>query len=134
MDVACLTQLPAVPAEISRLLDEVYRVLKPGGKVLALAPALYDVDFWSRVLYPWKRWLVSREASHDQPRYTARQLKNHFARFVEHRVHKRHLRRGDVPHIWRLLPSSVLERLVGRCLVVKAFKPLSAAIPTALAA
>ena len=36
--------------------------------------------------------------------------------------------------LWRLLPTSMLERLVGRMLVAKAFKPLSADIPVPLAA
>jgi hypothetical protein len=39
-----------------------------------------------------------------------------------------------VPHIWRWAPLSILERLMGRILVLKAFKPLSAAISTTAAA
>ena len=48
-----------------------------------------------------------------------------FYRFVEHRTHKRHLRRSDLPHVWRWLPLPVLERMLGRMLVHKAFKPLA---------
>jgi hypothetical protein len=54
-------------------------------------------------------------------------LRRLFGAFVEHRVYKRHLRRGDVPHLWRLVPLSALERVLGRVLIIKAFKPLSAA-------
>jgi hypothetical protein len=57
-----------------------------------------------------------------------------FGRFVEHRTHKRHLRRADVPHLWRWMPLPILERLMGRVLVHKAFKPLSAALPLQMAA
>jgi len=39
-----------------------------------------------------------------------------------------------VPHIWRWVPRSVLERVVGKVLVLKAFKPLSAAIAVQAAA
>jgi hypothetical protein len=38
------------------------------------------------------------------------------------------------PHLWRWLPLPLLERLLGRVLVIKAFKPLSAAIPNTQAA
>ena len=68
-------------------------------------------------------------------RFSGRALRLLFDRFVEHRTHKRHLRRADVPHLWRWLPLPVLERVLGRVLVLKAFKPLSAALPAqALAA
>ena len=39
-----------------------------------------------------------------------------------------------VPHLWRWLPLPLLERLMGRVLVLKAFKPLSAALPAQAAA
>ena len=51
-----------------------------------------------------------------------------FRRFEEHRVCKRQLRRAEVPHLWRVVPLPLLERLMGRVLVVKAFKPVSTAI------
>jgi hypothetical protein len=51
-------------------------------------------------------------------------LRSLFSRFAEHRVYKRHLRRSELPHIWRVLPLFLLERMIGRVLVVKAFKPL----------
>jgi len=58
--------------------------------------------------------------------YSARRLRRFFEGFVEHRVHKRQLRRSEVPHIWRFLPLSLLQRMFGRTLILKAFKPLSA--------
>ena len=39
-----------------------------------------------------------------------------------------------VPHLWRWLPLPVLERLMGKILILKAFKPLSTAISPPLAA
>jgi hypothetical protein len=68
------------------------------------------------------------------PHYSARGLRRLFGRFVEHRIHKRQLRRSEVPHLWRWLPLPLLERLMGHVLVLKAFKPLSAAIPFQAAA
>jgi SAM-dependent methyltransferase len=135
IDVACVGSLLEGTADPQALVEEVYRVLKPGGKVLALAPARYDVGYWGRLL-PRIRWgsrgpdLPDPEA----PRFSGRGLRRLFARFDEHRVHKRHLRRADTPPVWRWLPPPVLERLVGRVLVLKAFKPLSAALPVPRAA
>jgi ubiquinone/menaquinone biosynthesis C-methylase UbiE len=129
IDVACISSL--IPgSETEAMVDQVYRVLKPGGKVLAVTRALYDVDFWFSTLFFWARWLGYRppsKASRAQCT-TGRKLKQLFSRFIEHRIHKRQLRRSEVPHMWRFLPLPVLARLMGRILVLKAFKPLSAAI------
>ncbi len=129
IDVACVTSLLEGNVHPQGVVDEVYRILKPGGKVLAVTGAKYDVDYWFDMVYFWYRWLRRREASTDaSSAYSARQLRRLFSRFVEHRVHKRQLRRSEVPHIWRWLPTPLLARMMGRRLVLKAFKPLSAAI------
>jgi SAM-dependent methyltransferase len=135
IDVACVSTLLQECPDPRVVVDEVYRVLKPGGKVLAVTPARYDVDFWYRFWFPWQRWLARPPAGPAGPaRYTARGLCRLFAQFAEHRVYKRHLRRAEVPHVWRWLPLAVLERLGGRVLVLKAFKPLSAAMGAHMAA
>jgi SAM-dependent methyltransferase len=135
IDVVCLTGLLPEVADPRRVAEEVYRVLKPGGKLLALIPARYDAQFWRERFLPWQRWLQGRRQSEPPKRsYSARGLRQLFARFVEPRVCKRHLRRRDVPHLWRWLPHPLLERLLGRQLVLKAFKPLSAARTVPLAA
>jgi SAM-dependent methyltransferase len=135
IDVACLVGPLGEPTDAAAVVAEVYRVLKPGGKVLAVAPAKYDIDYWCRDWLPWRRWLRRPPPDpSDPPSYSARRLRRLFAPFIEHRVHKRLLRRAEVPHLWRWLPLSLLERSAGRLLVLKAFKPLSAAIPTNRAA
>jgi SAM-dependent methyltransferase len=112
---------------VSRL-DELYRVLKPGGKVIGLFPARYDAGFWQDVLLPlqylyWKRPADSTNA----PKASARELRRAFSRFTDYRSAKRHLRRSELPHLWRTVPLLFLERMIGRILIFKAFKPLSAA-------
>ena len=135
IDVACLNEM-ASWTDVNKVAAELYRVLKPGGKVLAVTRARYDVDFWWRDWLPWGRLLrpTSLVAAEDPNRFSGRQLRRRFGRFVEHRVYKRHLRRAEVPHLLRWLPLPLLERLLGRLLILKAFKPLSAAISVPLAA
>jgi ubiquinone/menaquinone biosynthesis C-methylase UbiE len=134
IDVVCVSSLLHEGSDPRAVVDEVYRVLKPGGKVLAVAPARYDVDFWSQLWFPWRRWLPRVPVLPAPSCFTGRGLRRLFDQFVEHRVHKRHLRRSEVPHVWRWLPQVALERLMGRVLIVKAFKPLSAAMAVHAAA
>src|SRR5262249_40213083 len=135
IDVVCLSSLLHEVGDPRAVVDEIYRVLKPGGKVWAVPPARFDVDYWSGWCFPWRRWF-SRSAAADPPasRFSRRELRRLFGRFTEHRIHKRHLRRSEIPHLCRVVPLSILERLMGHALVLKAFKPLSAAIGTSLAA
>ena len=136
IDVACMSSLLQEAGDPKPLLEEVYRVLKPGGKVLAVTLARYDVDFWSRLCFPLQYWLRAKAQTSQQEFscFGRRGLRRLFGRFVEHRIHKRQLHRSEVPHLWRWAPMPVLERLMGRVLVLKAFKPLSAAMSTQAAA
>jgi ubiquinone/menaquinone biosynthesis C-methylase UbiE len=139
IDVACISSLLPEIDQPHAFIDEIYRVLKPGGKVLAMTPARYDIDFWYRTCFFWQRWWKPRPGLASSGKagargYSGRSLRRLFGRFIEHRIHKRQLRRSEVPHVWRWAPLSILERLMGRILVLKAFKPLSAAISTTAAA
>jgi SAM-dependent methyltransferase len=137
IDVACLSGLLHQVAEPRRVVEEVYRVLKPGGKVLAVTPAQFDVDYWLRACFPWHRWLKDprrRPVCPGPARFSAHNLRGLFDHFAEHRIYKRQLRRSEVPHIWRWVPMLVLERLLGHVLVLKAFKPLSVAMGVSAAA
>ena len=109
-------------------VDELYRVLKNGGKLIGLFPAYYDAGFWQDRLLPWQHLYWHRPPDPTAaPKTTRRGLLRTFARFAEHRVRKRHLRRSELPHPWRVWPLAVLERLIGRVLVLKTFKPIWAA-------
>jgi SAM-dependent methyltransferase len=136
IDVVCWSRLLHEAGDPQRVVEEIYRVLKPGGKVLAVTPARYDVDYWSGWCCPWRHWLsqpAPTEAARPM-RFSRSELRRLFSRFTDHRIHKRHLRRAETPHLCRLVPPSILERLMGHVLVLKAFKPLSTAIGTSLAA
>jgi ubiquinone/menaquinone biosynthesis C-methylase UbiE len=135
IDVVCVSNLLQDIPEPAAVIEEIYRLLKPGGKVLAVTPARFDIDYWRRRCLPWHAWLSSRHIRPTQtPAFSARSLRQLFARFVECHVYKRHLRRSEVPHLWRWMPHPLLERLLGRLLIIKTFKPLSAAIPVPMAA
>lgn len=127
IDVVCVSGLLQDVDDVPAVIEEIYRVLKPGGKVLAVAPARRDVDYWASLFLPWRRWRRGQPAT-PTVRFTARGLKRLFNRFIEHRVHKRQLRRKELPQLWRWAPRSLMERLMGRVLVLKAFKPVSAAV------
>ena len=132
VDVACVSNLLHTAPDPAALVEEVYRVLKPGGKVLALTPARFGVDYWAACCLPWRGWFRRRPAPlAGCSRHGLRRL---FVRFTEHRVYKRHLRRSETPHLLRWIPLPVLERLMGRFLILKAFKPLSAAMALQAAA
>ena len=130
IDVVCASSMPGTPEEFEAVTREIYRVLKPGGKVLAVTQAKYDVSFWSRTLFPIQHWFQRKRIAAEEPtlQFSTRRLKRQFDRFNEHRVYKRQLRRSHVPYLWRGLPLPLLERLMGRLLIIKAFKPLSSAI------
>src|ERR1019366_6926857 len=132
IDVVCISSLHHGIDEPEKVIDEVYRVLKPGGKVLAVTPAYFDVDYWVRTLFFWNRWLRphrGRNPLRCKLRLTGSQVNKLFTRFIEIRVRKRQLRRQEVPHVWRWIPLPILARLMGRVLVLKAFKPLSLVLP-----
>jgi SAM-dependent methyltransferase len=130
-DLAYLNLLHGLSADPPAAVRELYRVLKPGGKVFALAPAYYDPGFWQHILLPFRRWYRPPVGFTDAPRYSGRELRRLFGLFTECRVAKRHLRRSELPHLWRFVPTGVLERLIGRVMVLRAFKPISAALEAA---
>jgi SAM-dependent methyltransferase len=128
IDVACISSLHHGIDHPEKVIEEVYRVLKPGGKVLAVTPAFYDVDFWVRNLFFWHRWLRpyrGKNPLRPKRRFSARQVKFLFQRFGDLTIRKRQLRRAEVPHVWRWIPLPILARLMGRVLVLKAFKPVN---------
>jgi SAM-dependent methyltransferase len=114
--------------ELPSLADELFRVLKCGGKVIGLFPSRYDTGWWQDWALPLQHLYWRRPADPTTaPKTTARELRRLFHRFTENHVLKRHLRRSELPHALRLMPLTLLERMFGRVLVVKARKPISAA-------
>ena len=136
IDVVCVSSFLQEQSDPEALVREIYRVLKPGGKVMGVMPASYDVDFWFGLCFPWARLFGKRRVLRGSAgqKYSRRQLRRLFRGFVEHRIHQRHLSKSDIPHIWRWAPRPMMETLMGRIMVLKAFKPVSAAIAMPIAA
>ena len=131
IDVVCISSLHHGIDEPEKVIEEVYRVLKPGGKVLAVTPAFYDVDYWVRTIFFWNRWFQPHRGKNPlrcKRRLSSGQVKQLFHRFSELHLRKRQLRRPEVPNIWRWIPLPILARLMGRVLVLKAFKPVNVAL------
>ncbi|MCE9533452.1 MAG: class I SAM-dependent methyltransferase [Planctomycetes bacterium] len=133
MDIVSLSPTAADLPPLEKLVSEIYRVLKPGGKILAALPAKYNAHYWQKWCFPWNYWFEKRPTESGN-RYAGRELKTLFNRFTQQRIHKRHLRRSDIPHLWRWIVLPVLELCMGRYLIVKAFKPLGQAPASSVAA
>jgi SAM-dependent methyltransferase len=137
-DVVCVSGLLHEIGDPHPVVAEIIRILKPGGKALAVVPAKYNIDFYRCWLTPWlgsmsgwlrgSPWRSAAEIPATAARsFSQRRLKKLFAGLVEHRIHQRQLRRREAPWVFRLLPRKLLERWFGRFLIFKAFKPVSAA-------
>jgi ubiquinone/menaquinone biosynthesis C-methylase UbiE len=131
VDVVCAV-FNERPATWASLVQETQRVLRPGGKVIAVLPAHYNADRLLDIHRPWRVW--RRPASVAPARFTAHELRKAFAGFYNVKVRKRHLRRSELPYIWRWVLLPIAERMMGRFLVVKAFKHLTPAMAAARAA
>jgi glycosyltransferase involved in cell wall biosynthesis/ubiquinone/menaquinone biosynthesis C-methylase UbiE len=124
-----------------QVVDEIHRVLKPGGKTIAMMYAENSLHYWWKVV--WEIGLQKAELMHRSMAdimstsveitensarplvkvYTKRQLRLMFRRFVNVRVYQRQLTPLDLPEWLRWMPLDLAGRLAGWNLIVKAEKP-----------
>jgi len=98
----------------SLAVQEIYRVLKPGGKVVAVVPARP------------RRWQTVRNPRPFHVGLGSAELKSLFMpHFIEHRRLRRHMRRREIWWGYRWLPKQWLEHSFGRYWILKAFKPVN---------
>ncbi len=102
-----------------QLAQEIQRILKPGGKLLTLSLAFYNLKYFIGKLFP-----TIHKNNEPKTHYSAIELKSLFKFCQEPRVQKRHLQRNDLPPLFRWIPIPLIERMVGNQLVFKGFKPL----------
>jgi ubiquinone/menaquinone biosynthesis C-methylase UbiE len=140
VDVVFVNGLLHESADPSRVVEETYRVLKPGGKLVAIVPSRKEADFMAKVV----KWIRRARSGSDTVdfglsssvpySFDRRSLAQLLSRFQEGRIYRRHLRRAEVPHVCRWLPLGMLERFTGRLLLFKGFKPVSASRVESVAA
>jgi SAM-dependent methyltransferase len=138
IDVVFVNGLLHESPDPALVVEETYRVLKPGGKLVAIVPSRRQIDFVARIVGRFRRARPAAPAVGGAPAvlrpFDRRSLAQLLARFQEPRIFRRHLRRADVPHLCRWLPLGMLERFTGRLLLFKGFKPVSASRAEILAA
>ena len=139
MDLVFIDGLLHESPDPALVVEETYRVLKPGGKLVAIVPSRRVPDALTWLVRRFRRSSAKSVAAHGQSvparsPFDRRSLAQLLARFQEHRIFRRHLRRADVPHVCRWLPLGMLERFTGRLLLFKGFKPVSAARAESIAA
>ena len=123
-----------------RMVDEIHRVLTPGGRVIVMVYAENSLYYWRNLVFVRgvkERQLrqssmgdiLSRsvEASGTDARplvkvYTGERLERMFAQFSNVQISKRQLRPVELPLPLRAFRSA-LERIVGWNLILKADKP-----------
>ena len=134
-DLAYVNALHPLLVDLKAMTAELFRVLKPGGKVFGLFPAHFDVRYWRRKFLPFLR-LVATEtlAPGTAPGLSSRDVKALFADCEKVGLWRRHLRRSELPLIWKFLPLPIMERVMGHVLIVKAFKPISTALAPSIRA
>ncbi len=124
-----------------QVVSEIHRVLKPGGKAIIMVYRENSIQYWRDIVY-WRgivqgqlnQWSVgeimsrSVEISETGARplvkvYSSRKLRDMFAEFENVRIYRRQLMKHEPPRSLRWIPVSLLQRIVGWNLVIKAAKP-----------
>lgn len=124
IDIVVLSFFDGLTHPLPAVLDEVFRVLRPGGKLIAVLPSRYGADYWRRNIFFWERWTRPRSAAAGQFTFTRTEIRRRLMDFDVRRITKRHLRRSDLPGYARWIYFPLLERVLGRCLLAKAVKPI----------
>ena len=127
-----------------RVVDEIRRVLKPGGKAIVMMYAEQSLQYWGELV--WRLGLerdmlkhysmgeiMSRsvEISQNDARplvkvYTAARLEKLFDGFEHRAVYKRQLIASELPRWLKWMPLDLVGRLMGWNLIIKATKGLVA--------
>ena len=127
----------------ARLVDEIYRVLKPGGRVIAMVYAERSLHYWGVQVFRYglreqrlSQWSMGEimsqgvEISTHQARplvkvYNRARLRALFHRFHNASIVQRQITRPELVGPLRVLPADLVGRIAGWNLVIKATRPRS---------
>lgn len=123
------------------MVDEIFRVLRPGGRAIVMVYAEDSLHFWRLLLALglWQGMLADYSIGEIMSRtvelstvsgarplvkvYTKGRLRGMFGRFADVEIVQRQLTPPEVPRLLRFLPAPTWARVLGWNLVVKARKP-----------
>jgi SAM-dependent methyltransferase len=124
-----------------RIVHEIHRVLRPGGRAIVMVYALRSLHYWRHLFLHLgiaqhhleehsMGEIMSRhvELSHAGQRplvkvYSRAQLRHMFGQFDDVRIVQRQLLRDEMPVVLRWLSAERAQRIMGWNLIVKARKP-----------
>ncbi|MGY4329386.1 ubiquinone/menaquinone biosynthesis C-methylase UbiE [Bradyrhizobium sp. LB7.2] len=127
--------------DTARVVNEMYRVLKPGGKAIIMVYAENSLHYWRNLFYTIgieqgrlervsmggimsESVEISEHGSKPLVKvYTPKRLHNLFHRFDRRKIYQRQMVPEERPATLRWLPVSALERWIGWNLIIKAYKP-----------
>lgn len=123
------------------VIDEMYRVLRPGGKAIVMVYAENSWHYWRQIVFQIgmregklatlspggiMSESVERSSNDQKPLvkvYTAARLRRMFGRFEDVDICKRQLLPEELPRMMQRIPVDWWMRLIGWNLIVKALKP-----------
>ena len=124
------------------VVREIHRVLKRGGQAIVMVYAESSIHYWRNLVWAigikegqLLQWSIGEIMSRAVERsdnasarplvkvYTRRRLKRLFAGFEHKEVVKRQMLHDEVPRLLRFVPVSLLGRVMGWNLIIKARKP-----------
>jgi len=124
------------------VISEIYRVLKPGGRLIVMVYAENSLFYWRNLMWvigtkvgQLRRYSVGEILSRSVERsdrggarplvkvYTRRELRRLFRDFDDILIVQRQLVGEEVPRLLRWVPIALLERVAGWNLIIKARKP-----------
>jgi ubiquinone/menaquinone biosynthesis C-methylase UbiE len=126
----------------ARVVEEIYRALKPGGRCIIMVYAENSLHYWRNLFGAYGLYRDELETSSmgdimsryveisehgSKPLvkvYTAARLRQMFARFRGIRIHKQQMIKAELPVCLNWVPLGLAGRLMGWNLVIKAQKPI----------
>ena len=126
----------------AQVVNEMYRVLKPGGRIIVMVYAENSWHYWMQLVrrlglmnnmlgsYSMGEIMsrtVEMTANAARPLvkvYTRDRLRQLFSSYVDSEIFQRQITASEVPPSLRPIPIRILERYIGWNLVIKANKPM----------